>query len=56
LIRKPKGKKPFGRPRIDGKIILKWSLKKYDVRVWNVVVNTVVNVYCLLHFDAVFGL
>jgi hypothetical protein len=52
LIRKPKGKKPFGRPRIDGKIILKWSLKKYDVRVW----NAVMNVYCLLDFDAVFGL
>jgi hypothetical protein len=27
LIGKPEGKKPLGRPRIDGRIILKWILK-----------------------------
>jgi len=27
---KPEGKRPLGRPRRDGMIILKWILKKWD--------------------------
>jgi len=33
-VRKPEGKRPFGRPRRDGKIILGWIIRKWDVRVW----------------------
>ena len=31
---KPEGKKPLGRPRVDGRIILRWIFRKWDVRVW----------------------
>jgi hypothetical protein len=31
LVSHPEGKRPFGRPVIDRRIILKCILKKYDV-------------------------
>jgi hypothetical protein len=34
LIRKPEGKRPMGRPRLDGKIILRWIFRKWDVGLW----------------------
>jgi hypothetical protein len=34
LIGKPEGKRTLGRPRLDGRIILKWTLWEYDMRVW----------------------
>jgi len=34
LVGKPEGKRPFGRPRIDGRIILRWIFRKWDVGVW----------------------
>jgi hypothetical protein len=30
LVGKPEGKKPFGKPKVDGKIILKWTFRKWD--------------------------
>jgi hypothetical protein len=30
LVGKPEGKKPFGIVKVDGRIILKWILKKWD--------------------------
>jgi len=30
LARKPDGKRPFGRPRVDETIILKWIFRKWD--------------------------
>jgi hypothetical protein len=30
LMRKPEERRPLGRPIIDGKIILKWVLEKWD--------------------------
>jgi len=33
-VGKPEGKKPLGRPRVDGRIILRWIFRKWDVRVW----------------------
>ena len=30
LVGKPEGKRPLGRPRVDGRIILKWILKKWE--------------------------
>jgi len=35
VIRKPERNRPRGRPRIDGRIILKWIIKKEDVRIWS---------------------
>ena len=36
LVGKPEGKRPLGRPRcrLDGRIILKWIFRKWDVGVW----------------------
>jgi hypothetical protein len=34
LVVKSEGKKPCGRPGIDGKIILEWILRKQDGKVW----------------------
>ena len=31
LVRKPKGKRPLGRPRLDGWIILGWISRRWDV-------------------------
>ena len=31
---KPGGKRPLGRPSIDGRIILRWIFRKKDVGVW----------------------
>jgi hypothetical protein len=31
---KPEGKKPLGRPDIDGRIILRWIFRKWGMRVW----------------------
>jgi hypothetical protein len=33
LVGKPEGKKPLGRPVIDGRIILRWIFRKWDVGV-----------------------
>jgi hypothetical protein len=37
LVGNPEGKKPLGRPRrrcVDGRIILRWIFRKWDVGVW----------------------
>ena len=34
LVGKPEGKRPLGRPRRDGRIILGWIFGKWDVGVW----------------------
>jgi hypothetical protein len=34
LVGKPKGKRPLGRPKIDGRIILRRIFRKWDVGVW----------------------
>jgi len=36
LVGKPEGKRPLGRPSIDGRIILRWIFRKWDVAVWTV--------------------
>jgi len=33
LVGKPEGKRPLGRPGIDGRIILRWIIRKWDVGV-----------------------
>jgi len=35
LVGKPEGKDHFGDPDIDGRIILRWIFRKWDVGVWN---------------------
>jgi len=32
LVGKPKGKRPLGRAEVEGRIILKWIFRKWDVR------------------------
>ena len=34
LTGKPEGKRPLGRPRLDGRIILRWIFRKWNVREW----------------------
>jgi len=34
LVRKPKGKRPLGRPRGNGMIILRWIFREWNVGVW----------------------
>jgi len=34
LVGKPKGKRPLEDPGADGRIILRWILRKWDVGVW----------------------
>jgi hypothetical protein len=33
LVRRPEGKRPLGRPGVDGRIILGWIFKKWAVGV-----------------------
>jgi hypothetical protein len=30
LVGKPEGKRPLGRPRLDGRIILRWMFRKWE--------------------------
>jgi hypothetical protein len=34
LVGRPEGKKPLGRPGVDGSVVLKWVLKKWDGEAW----------------------
>ena len=34
LVGKPEGKNHLGDPGVDGKIILRWIFRKWDVGVW----------------------
>jgi len=34
LVGKPEGKRHLGDPGIDGRIILRWIFRKWDVGVW----------------------
>jgi hypothetical protein len=34
LVRKPERKRPLGRPGVDGRIILRWIFRKWDVGIW----------------------
>jgi hypothetical protein len=34
LVGKPEGKRPLGDPGVDGRIILGWIFRKWDVGVW----------------------
>ena len=34
LVAKPEGRDHWGVPGVDGKIILRWIFRKWDVRVW----------------------
>ena len=34
LVGKPEGKKPYGRPGVDGRILLRCIFRKWDVEVW----------------------
>jgi hypothetical protein len=53
-VRKPEGRKPFGRPGVNGRIIIKRILEKWDGRAdwidlaqdrerWQALVNAVMN-------------
>jgi hypothetical protein len=34
LVEKPEGKRPMGRPSVDGRIIIRWIFRKWDLGVW----------------------
>ena len=34
LVGKPEYKRPLGRPGVDGRLILRWIFRKWDVEVW----------------------
>ena len=34
LVGKPEGMRPLGRPGVDGRIILIWIFRKWDVGLW----------------------
>jgi len=34
LVGNPEGKRPLGRPRRGGRIILRWIFRKWDLGVW----------------------
>jgi hypothetical protein len=34
LVRKPEGKGPLGNPGLDGRIIIRWIFRKWDVGAW----------------------
>ena len=34
LVGKPEGKRPLRRPGVDGRIILRWIFRKWDVGIW----------------------
>jgi hypothetical protein len=34
LVVKPEGKRPLGRSRRKGRVILRWILRRWDVKVW----------------------
>jgi len=34
LVWKPGGKRPLGNPGVDGRIILRWIFRKWDVGLW----------------------
>jgi len=34
LVEKPEGKNHLGDPSVDGRIILRWIFRKWDVGVW----------------------
>ena len=34
LLGKSEGKRPPGKPGLDGRIILRWIFRKWDVGVW----------------------
>ena len=34
LVGKPEGKRPLGNPSADGRIILRWILRKWNLGVW----------------------
>jgi hypothetical protein len=34
LVGKPEGRRPLGRPRLDGRIILKWTCERLDGGAW----------------------
>jgi hypothetical protein len=34
LMGRPEGRRPLGRPNVDGRIILRWIFRKWDVGAW----------------------
>ena len=34
MVEKPVGNRLLGRPQLEGRIILRWIFRKWDVRLW----------------------